>query len=102
MSHDSYRNPPPSGGGRFKRIRLEKRAKEKAESKQFVADRKLAKELLAEHGEDLAHYIYIHWNGEEEPSLPKIRKSLKSDAWFNPDAVIDSMKAFLRKTGVQP
>ena len=60
----------------------------KAESSQFVADRKTAKALLEAHGEDLAHYAYVHWHGEKEPTLPKVRKWLKSEAWFNPEVVI--------------
>ena len=74
----------------MKRIRLEKRAKEKAESKQFVADRKLAKELLAEHGENMAHFAFVNWAGEGEPTLTKCRRGLKSDAWFNPRVVIET------------
>ena len=73
----------------MKRIRLEKRAKEKAESKQFVADRKRAKELLAEHGENMAHFAFVNWAGEDEPTMPKMRKWLKSEAWFNPRVVIE-------------
>ena len=61
----------------------------KAESRQFVADRKAAKALLEAHGEDLAHYAYVHWQGEEEPTFPKARKWLKSEAWFNPRVVIE-------------
>ena len=71
-----------------KRMKAEKVAREKAESRQFVADRKTAKALLEAHGEDLAHYAYVHWHGEKEPTLPKVRKWLKSEAWFNPEVVI--------------
>ena len=69
----------------------------KAESRQFVADRKAAKALLEAHGEDLARYAYlilmhpdyIGWQKEKEPTLPKMRKWLKSEAWFNPRVVIE-------------
>lgn len=52
------------------------------------ADRATAKALLLERGEDMAHYLYIHWAGEDEPTMPKVRKWLKSEAWFNPEVVI--------------
>ena len=71
-----------------KRLKSEKYAQRKAEARQFVADRKAAKALLEAHGEDLAHYAYVHWQGEEEPTLMKVRKWLKSEAWFNPEVVI--------------
>ena len=71
-----------------KRMKAEKVAREKAESRQFVADRKTAKALLEAHGEDLMNYAYVHWQGEEEPTLPKVRKWLKSEAWFSPSVVI--------------
>ena len=71
-----------------KRLKSEKYAQRKAEARQFVADRKAAKALLEAHGEDLAHYAYVHWQGEEEPTLPKMRKWLKSEAWFTPEVVI--------------
>ena len=72
-----------------KRMKAEKVAREKAESRQFVADRKAAKALLEAHGEDLARYAYVHWHGEKEPTLPKVRKWLKSEAWFSPRVVIE-------------
>ena len=80
-----------------KRMKAEKSAREKAESRQFVADRKAAKALLAAHGEDLAHYAYVHWRGEEEPTLPKVRKWLKSEAWFNPRVVIELAERMKRE-----
>ena len=73
----------------MQRIKAEKRAKDKAASKQFVAGRKRAKAILEEHGDDLMHFAYTHWMGEEEPTLPKVRKWLKSEAWFNPRVVIE-------------
>lgn len=60
----------------------------KAESSQFVADRKTAKALLEAHGEDMAHDVYVHWCGDGESTLPKARRFLKSEAWFNPRVVI--------------
>ena len=62
----------------------------KAESRQFVADRKAAKALLEAHGEDLARYAYVHWHGEKEPtlSIALARKRLRSVAWFDPALVI--------------
>ena len=69
-------------------MRKEAYAKKKAESKQFVADRKRAKELLADHGEDMAHFAFVNWAGEDEPTMPKVRKWLKSEAWFTPEVVI--------------
>ena len=72
----------------LKRMKAEKAAREKAESRQFVADRKTAKALLEAHGEDLMHYAYVHWPMEDEPTLPKVRKWLKSEAWFSPSIVI--------------
>ena len=69
----------------------------KAESRQFVADRKAAKALLEAHGEDLAHYAYVHWHGEKEPTLPKVRKWLKSEAWFNPRVVIALVERMKRE-----
>ena len=80
-----------------KRMKAEKVAREKAESSQFVADRKTAKALLEAHGEDLAHYAYVHWHGEKEPTLPKMRKWLKSEAWFNPRVVIELAERMKRE-----
>ena len=80
-----------------KRMKAEKVAREKAESRQFVADRKAAKALLEAHGEDLAHYAYVHWHGEKEPTLPKMRKWLKSEAWFNPRVVIELAERMKRE-----
>lgn len=80
-----------------KRMKAEKVAREKAESRQFVADRKTAKALLEAHGEDLAHYAYVHWHGEKEPTLPKVRKWLKSEAWFNPRVVIELAERMKRE-----
>ena len=70
-------------------MRKEAYAKKKAESKQFGADRKRAKALLDERGDELMHFAYIHWAGEDEPTFPKVRKWLKSEAWFNPRVVIE-------------
>ena len=81
----------------IKRMKAEKAAREKAESRQFVADRKTAKALLEAHGEDLMHYAYVHWQGEEEPTLPKMRKWLKSEAWFNPRVVMDLAERMKRE-----
>ena len=72
-----------------KRMKAEKALREKAESRQFVADRKAAKALLEAHGGDLAHYAYVNWQEEEEPTFPKVKKWLKSEAWFNPRVVIE-------------
>ena len=69
-------------------MRKEAYAKKKAESMQFVADRKRAKALLDERGDELMHFAYIHWAGEDEPTFPKVRKWLKSEAWVSPEAVI--------------
>ena len=80
-----------------KRMKAEKVAREKAESSQFVADRKTAKALLEAHGEDLAHYAYVHWHGEKEPTLPKMRKWLKSEAWFSPRVVIELAERMKRE-----
>ena len=80
-----------------KRMKAEKVAREKAESRQFVADRKAAKALLEAHGEDLARYAYVHWHGEKEPTLPKVRKWLKSEAWFSPRVVIELAERMKRE-----
>ena len=80
-----------------KRMKAEKVAREKAESRQFVADRKAAKALLEAHGEDLARYAYVHWHGEKEPTLPKVRKWLKSEAWFSPRVVMDLAERMKRE-----
>ena len=80
-----------------KRMKAEKAAQKKAESRQFVADRKTAKALLEAHGEDLAHYAYVHWQGEDEPTLPKARKWLKSEAWFSPRVVIELAERMKRE-----
>ena len=80
-----------------KRMKAEKVAREKAESRQFVADRKAAKALLEAHGEDLARYAYVHWHGEKEPTLPKVRKWLKSEAWFSPRVVIELAQRMKRE-----
>ena len=88
-----------------KRMKAEKVAREKAESRQFVADRKAAKALLEAHGEDLARYAYlilmhpdyIGWQKEKEPTLPKVRKWLKSEAWFSPRVVIELAERMKRE-----
>ena len=80
-----------------KRMKAEKVAREKAESSQFVADRKTAKALLAVHGEDMAHDVYVHWCGDGESTLPKARRFLKSEAWFNPRVVIALVERMKRE-----
>lgn len=80
-----------------KRLKSEKYAQRKAEARQFVADRKAAKALLEAHGEDLAHYAYVHWQVEEEPTLMKVRKWLKSEAWFSPRVVMDLAERMKRE-----
>jgi hypothetical protein len=71
----------------------------KAEREQFKAQRAEAKALLAEHGEDLAHFAFVHCFLPEqaEPTIPKWRKQLKSDAWFQPDVVIAIAKIMKAK-----
>lgn len=77
----------------MKRIRLEKRAKDIAESKQFVRDRDRAHEILNGHADALGRYLMNHnlWHEiREEPtlSIALARKRLRSVAWFDPALVI--------------
>ena len=36
----------------------------------------------------MAHFAFVNWAGEDEPTMPKMRKWLKSEAWFTPEVVI--------------